>query len=67
MIKAAQSTLADRWQRISDEWSRAQVEYRNQFDAERVNIAALRKAAQRMHDLEQQRYALTWELERLPQ
>jgi hypothetical protein len=51
-------TLADRWQITTRQWLEAKAEYRALYDAEITNVAALRKAAQRLHDLGQLRKVL---------
>jgi hypothetical protein len=55
---AATMTLADRWQITTRQWLEAKAEYRALYDAEITNVAALRKAAQRLHDLGQLRKVL---------
>jgi hypothetical protein len=55
---ACNSTLADRWQITTRQWLEAKAEYRALYDAEVTNVAALRKAAQRLHDLGQLRKVL---------
>ena len=55
---AASSTMADRWHITTRQWLEAKAEYRALYDAEVTNVAALRKAAQRLHDLGQLRKVL---------
>ena len=55
---ASSITLADRWQITTRQWLDAKAEYRALYDAEVTNVAALRKAAQRLHDLSQLRKVL---------
>jgi hypothetical protein len=55
---ACAGTLADRWQITTRQWLEAKAEYRALYDAEVTNVAALRKAAQRLHDLSQLRKVL---------
>lgn len=55
---ACSSTLADRWQITTRQWLEAKAEYRALYDAEVTNVSALRKAAQRLHDLGQLRKVL---------
>jgi hypothetical protein len=51
-------TLADRWQITNRQWLEAKAEYRALYDAEVTDVSALRKAAQRLHDLTQLRGVL---------
>ena len=55
---ASSSTIADRWQITTRQWLEAKAEYRALYDAEITNVSALRKAAQRLHDLGQLRKVL---------
>jgi hypothetical protein len=55
---ACSGTLADRWQITTRQWLEAKAEYRALYDAEVTNVSALRKAAQRLHDLGQLRKVL---------
>jgi muramidase (phage lysozyme) len=55
---ASSSTIADRWQIMTRQWLEARAEYRALYDAEITNVSALRKAAQRLHDLGQLRKVL---------
>ncbi len=65
--RAAQSTLADRWRSTMQDLMAAREQYRELRDAPRPNVSAVRKAAQRMHDLDQLRGVLTRELQDLPE
>jgi hypothetical protein len=55
---ASSSTIGDRWQITTRQWLEAKAEYRALYDAEITNVSALRKAAQRLHDLGQLRKVL---------
>jgi hypothetical protein len=55
---ASSTTLADRWRITTRQWLEAKAEYRALYDAEVTNVSALRKAAQRLHDLGQLRKVL---------
>jgi hypothetical protein len=55
---ASTGTLADRWQITTRQWLEAKAEYRALYEAEVTDVAALRKAAQRLHDLGQLRKVL---------
>lgn len=55
---ASSSTMADRWRITTRQWLEAKAEYRALYDAEITNVSALRKAAQRLHDLGQLRKVL---------
>ena len=55
---ASTTTLAERWRITTRQWLEAQAEYRALYDAEITNVTALRKAAQRLHDLGQLRKVL---------
>ena len=55
---APTASLADRWQITTRQWLEAKAEYRALYDAEVTNISALRKAAQRLHDLGELRKVL---------
>ncbi len=56
--RASSSTIADRWKITTRQWLEAKAEYRALYDAEITNVSALRKAAQRLHDLGQLRKVL---------
>jgi len=55
---ASSGTMNDRWQITTRQWLEAKAEYRALYDAEVTNVSALRKAAQRLHDLGQLRKVL---------
>lgn len=55
---ASSTTLADRWRITTRQWLEAKAEYRALYDAEVTNVSALRKAAQKLHDLGQLRKVL---------
>ncbi len=55
---ASSSTLSDRWQITNRQWLEAKAEYRALYDADVTDVSALRKAAQRLHDLTQLRKVL---------
>jgi hypothetical protein len=55
---ASSTTLADRWRITTRQWLEAKAEYLSLYKAEVTNVSALRKAAQRLHDLGQLRNVL---------
>ena len=55
---ACSATLADRWRITTRQWIEAKAEYLALYEAEVTNVSALRKAAQRLHDLGQLRKVL---------
>ena len=55
---ASTGPLADRWRITTRQWLEAKAEYRALYDAEVTDVSALRKAAQRLHDLGQLRKVL---------
>jgi hypothetical protein len=57
-ISGSGTTLADRWQITTRQWLQAKAEYRALYDAEVTNVSALRKAAQKLHDLGELRKVL---------
>ena len=59
---AARQTLSVRWRATTNALRAAQLEYRSLYSAEKIDIRSLRKAAQRIHDLEQLRNALESDL-----
>ena len=63
---AAQQALSVRWRTSVNALWAAQLEYRLLYSAQKIDIRALRKAAQRIHDLEQLRNALERNLGRRP-
>jgi hypothetical protein len=60
--QAAQRTLAARWRSTAEALKAAVVEYRSLHSSTTIDVRALRKAAQRVHDLEQLHAVLTREL-----
>jgi hypothetical protein len=59
---AARQTLNARWRSTLEALDSARVEYRALHAAAKTDVRALRKAAQRLHDLEQLRAVLAHEL-----
>ncbi len=53
LTAAAHQTLAARWRSTVHALRLAELEYRALYSAHEVDIQALRKAAQRIHDLKQ--------------
>ena len=62
LTQAARHTLKSRWRSTLEALEAARVEYRALYRASTVDVRALRKAAQRVHDLEQLRSVLAHEL-----
>jgi len=62
LSQAARQTLAARWRGTLEALEAARLEYRALHGAAAVDVRALRKAAQRVHDLEQLRAVLAREL-----
>jgi hypothetical protein len=64
LSQAARGTLLDRWRATADAFGGARREYRALYPAPAapVDVRALRKAAQRVHDLGQLRAVLAREL-----
>jgi hypothetical protein len=60
--RAARQTLAPRWRSTVEALAAARHEYRSLHAAAAADVRALRKAAQRVHDLEQLRAVLAHEL-----
>ena len=60
--QAAQRTLAARWRITLEALDAARREYRALCEAAAIDVRALRKAAQRMYDLEQLRTVLAHEI-----
>jgi hypothetical protein len=56
--RVSSTSLADRWQITTRQWLEAKAEYRALYDADVTNVSALRKAAQRLHDLGELRKVL---------
>ena len=61
---AARQTLAARWHSTMHSLRVARLQYRALYAADEADVGALRKAAQRIHDLEQLRSVLAGELGR---
>ena len=59
---AAHQTLAARWRSTVHALRLAELEYRALYSAHEVDIQALRKTAQRIHDLTQLRTVLAGEI-----
>jgi hypothetical protein len=62
LTQAARQTLAARWRGTLEALDAARLEYRALHGASAIDVRALRKAAQRVHDLEQLRAVLAREL-----
>jgi hypothetical protein len=62
VAQAAQRTLAARWRSTAEALEAARVEYRALYSSAVIDVRALRKAAQRVHDLEQLRAVLARDL-----
>ena len=62
LTQAARQTLTARWGNTLAALEAARVEYRALYAAEIIDVRAVRKAAQRIHDLEQLRLVLAHEL-----
>lgn len=62
LIQAARRTLGARWRSTLDALEAAQMEYHALYRSSAIDVRALRKAAQRIHDLEQLRAVLAREL-----
>jgi hypothetical protein len=60
--QAARQTLSARWRSTLEALENARLEYRTLHAAAATDVRALRKAAQRLHDLEQLRAVLAREL-----
>jgi hypothetical protein len=61
--QAARQTLGARWRGTLAALEAARTEYRLLYAAAAVDVRSLRKAAQRIHDLEQLRAVLARELQ----
>lgn len=59
---AARQTLAARWRNTIHALRVAELEYRALYSADEIDVQALRKAAQRIHDLKQLRAVLAGEI-----
>jgi len=62
LSEAARHTLATRWRVTLEALEAARREYRVLYGAAAIDVRALRKAAQRVHDLEQLRAVLAREV-----
>lgn len=62
VTQAARQTLSARWRSTLEALESARLEYRALHAAAATDVRALRKAAQRLHDLEQLRAVLAREL-----
>jgi hypothetical protein len=62
VTQAARQTLSARWRSTLEALESARLEYRTLHAAAAIDVRALRKAAQRVHDLEQLRAVLAREL-----
>jgi len=62
LMQAARQTLTARWRSTLDALESARHEYRVLRSCVRLDVRALRKAAQRVHGLEQLRAVLAGEL-----
>ncbi|HTC15840.1 MAG TPA: hypothetical protein VK695_08560 [Steroidobacteraceae bacterium] len=62
VTQAARQTLSARWRSTLEALESARAEYRTLHAAAKTDVRALRKAAQRLHDLEQLRAVLAREL-----
>lgn len=62
VAQAARQTLSARWRGTLEALESARLEYRALHAAAAIDVRALRKAAQRVHDLEQLRAVLAREL-----
>jgi len=62
VTRAARDTLSVRWHSTLAALQAARLEYRELHAAPSTDVRALRKAAQRIHDLEQLRAVLAREL-----
>jgi hypothetical protein len=60
---AGQRTLAARWLSTAEALEAARLQYRTLYSSATIDVRALRKAAQRVHDLEQLHAVLARELE----
>ena len=66
LTQAARRTLGARWRNTLGALEAAQAEYQALYRAAAVDVRALRKAARRLHDLEQLRAVLARELHVAP-
>ena len=63
VVAAARDALAARWHMVTEELLIARAEHLAQLEAGVTDVSALRRAAQRLHDLQQQCGVLTRELQ----
>jgi hypothetical protein len=63
LTQAARDTLGTRWRNTLEALEAARAEYRALHAVAAVDVRTLRKAAQRIHDLEQLRSVLAHELQ----
>jgi hypothetical protein len=63
LTQAARQTLSARWRSTLEAIEAARVEYGTLRAAAAIDVRAVRKAAQRLHDLEQLRAVLARELQ----
>ena len=63
LTQAARHTLGARWRSTLEALEAARIEYRALHAAPAVDVRTLRKAAQRIHDLEQLHAVLARELQ----
>jgi len=61
-MHAARQTLTARWRRTLEALEAARAEYGALYAATVIDVRAVRKAAQRLHDLEQLRAVLAREM-----
>jgi len=62
LSQAARDSLTARWRSTLEALQAARLEHRSLYAAAATDVRALRKAAQRIHDLEQLRAVLAREL-----
>ena len=62
LTQAARRAFDARWRSTLEALEAARVEYRALYRASAIDVSALRKVAQRIHDLEQLRAVLAHEL-----
>lgn len=65
-VGVVQNTLAKRWHMVTADLLIARAEYLALLEAERTDVTTLRRAAQRLHDLQQHCGVLTRELQEQP-
>jgi hypothetical protein len=62
VTQAARQTLSARWRSTLESLGAARLEYGTLYRAKVIDVRAVRKAAQRLHDLEQLRVVLAREM-----